>query len=62
MTMMVAYKVCPKCKKRYSWNPDVGRISCPNCSSLSLERGMKQLQNRLTRTSFSYCNFRINRL
>ena len=25
------YKKCPKCKRRYSWNPDVGKMCCPYC-------------------------------
>ena len=31
MTMLPMYKKCPKCKKSYSWNPDVGNMWCPNC-------------------------------
>ena len=36
MTMMPMFKICPKCKKKYSWNPDVGKMSCPRCGSLGL--------------------------
>lgn len=31
MTMVPQYKKCPICRKYYSWNPDVGDMSCPNC-------------------------------
>ena len=31
MSMMPMYKICPRCKRRYSWNPDVGKMSCPYC-------------------------------
>ena len=31
MTMVPMYKKCPKCKRRYSWNPDVGKMCCPYC-------------------------------
>lgn len=31
MTYMPQYKICSKCKRRYSWNPDVGNLCCPYC-------------------------------
>lgn len=34
MTMVPMYKKCPRCKRRYSWNPDVGRMWCPYCGPL----------------------------
>jgi len=34
MTMMPMWKTCPKCHKKYDWNPDVGNITCPNCHGL----------------------------
>jgi len=34
MTMVPIYKKCPRCKCRYSWNPDVGKMRCPYCKSL----------------------------
>lgn len=36
MTMMPMYKTCSKCKRKYSWNPDVGRMLCPYCGQLSV--------------------------
>ena len=36
MTMMPMYKTCPKCHKKYSWNPDVGHMWCPTCGPESL--------------------------
>jgi hypothetical protein len=24
-------KVCPRCHRSYSWNPDVGKMFCPYC-------------------------------
>lgn len=35
MTFMLMYKKCPVCKRKYSWNPDVGKMFCPYCSSFS---------------------------
>ena len=29
MTMVPMIKKCPKCHKKYSWNPDVGNFNCP---------------------------------
>lgn len=34
MTIMPMYKICSKCRKRYFWNPDVGRFCCPDCGGL----------------------------
>ena len=34
MTIVPIYKTCPKCKKKYSWNPDVGKFNCPYCGGL----------------------------
>lgn len=32
MSLLPMYKKCRKCKKKYSFNPDVGRgLSCPYC-------------------------------
>jgi Zn finger protein HypA/HybF involved in hydrogenase expression len=31
MTLRPEYKKCPKCGKKYSWNPDVGMRFCPHC-------------------------------
>ncbi len=33
MTMVPIYKKCSRCKRRYSWNPDVGKMRCPYCKS-----------------------------
>lgn len=34
MTMVQMYKKCSRCKRRYSWNPDVGKMWCPYCGQL----------------------------
>jgi len=34
MTILPMYKTCPKCHKKYSWNPDVGKFNCPHCGGL----------------------------
>ena len=31
MTIVPMYKICPRCKRRYEWNPDIGRMWCPYC-------------------------------
>lgn len=45
MTMRPMWKTCPKCHKRYSWNPDVGKIACPRCYR---RKGIKELINIIT--------------
>lgn len=34
MTMVPMMKKCPKCHKKYNWNPDVGNFMCPYCHGL----------------------------
>lgn len=34
MTLVPEYKTCPKCHRKYSWNPDVGKMFCPHCGRL----------------------------
>ena len=36
MTMVPMFKKCPRCKRKYSWNPDVGKMWCPYCGSLRI--------------------------
>lgn len=36
MTMVPMYKICSRCKRKYPWNPDVGKMWCPNCSLLGV--------------------------
>jgi hypothetical protein len=36
MSMLPVFKRCLKCKRKYSWNPDVGKMWCPYCGPLSL--------------------------
>ena len=41
MTMQPIYKYCPKCHKKYIWNPDVGNFDCPCCHGMGkLERSI----------------------
>lgn len=35
MTLTSMYKVCPSCKRRYSWNPDAMQIRCPYCHGVT---------------------------
>lgn len=34
MTMVPMWKTCPKCHRKYDWNPDVGKFNCPYCHGL----------------------------
>lgn len=31
MSLLQEYKTCPKCHRKYSWNPDIGQLNCPYC-------------------------------
>ena len=39
MTMLPMWKKCPKCHKKYDWNPDVGHFNCPYCHGLGKPGG-----------------------
>ena len=41
MTIRPEYRICPKCKRRYSWNPDVGKMWCPSCGPSLMKEGGK---------------------
>ncbi|MGN0438460.1 MAG: hypothetical protein ACI4F4_08070 [Lachnospiraceae bacterium] len=36
MTMVPMFKTCSKCKRKYAWNPDVGKMWCPYCGPISM--------------------------
>ncbi|MBO4415367.1 MAG: hypothetical protein J5824_05230 [Lachnospiraceae bacterium] len=37
MSIVPMWKRCPKCHKKYSFNPDVGQLGCPNCGRIGLK-------------------------
>lgn len=39
MTMIPLYVKCSRCKKKYSWNPDVGKMRCPRCGKIGMPGG-----------------------
>ena len=39
MTMLSIWKKCPKCHRKYVWNPDVGNFNCPYCHGLGTQLG-----------------------
>ena len=40
MTIMPQWKICPRCHKRYDWNPEGGVMRCPYC----MEKDMKRIK------------------
>jgi len=36
LTIVPMFKRCPKCKRKYLWNPDIGQMRCPYCGSLGM--------------------------
>ena len=35
MSMIMEMRKCPKCKKEYSFNPDIGKgLFCPHCAGI----------------------------
>mgnify|MGYP004498740321 CR=1 FL=1 len=45
MTIMPMFKICPKCKRRYSWNPDARNMWCPYCGPLSIVNNLRKKKN-----------------
>lgn len=35
MSLSPEKRQCSQCGKKYSWNPDVGKINCPHCGGIS---------------------------
>lgn len=46
MSIRAIWKICPKCHKRYEWNPDVGILVCPYCHGVG-KRKQKKLDEFL---------------
>lgn len=34
MAMIPIYKTCSKCKRKYLWSPETGKMWCPYCGPL----------------------------
>lgn len=47
MTIMPHWKICPRCHRRYDWNPDVGVFRCPYCMEKNMKR-MKRLKRLIS--------------
>ena len=47
MTIVRMTKKCPKCKKEYTYNPDVGKgFFCPHCGGLGLSLEQEKPSDR----------------
>ena len=46
MTLIPMRKRCPKCKKWYSWNPDVGNMYCPKCYGIGILGMLKKRKEK----------------
>lgn len=46
MTMMPIWKTCPRCHRKYDWNPDVGVRTCPYCMKKNQKR-LKKIKSLL---------------
>ncbi len=43
MSLIPMYRRCPRCGRIYSYNPDVGQLSCPNCGLSFLQSVVKTI-------------------
>ena len=43
MSMRPEYRKCPICKKTYSYNPSVGKFSCPYCADKHPAQGVEAI-------------------
>ena len=51
MTMYPMYKTCPKCNRKYKFNPDVGQgMFCPHCGGTGLIKNnpLRKIINQIT--------------
>ena len=46
MTIMPMFKIRPKCKREYSWNPDAGNMWCPYCGPLAIPTIVHNLRKK----------------
>lgn len=46
MTIMPMFKICPKCKRKYSWNSDAGNMWCPYCGPFAVPTIVHNLQKK----------------
>lgn len=40
MTIRAMWRICPKCHRKYDWNPSIGVISCPYCRKRENKKGI----------------------
>ena len=50
MSLLPMYKICPKCKRKYSWNPDVGKIHCPHCGVIGVSCPLEKAEKKSGRS------------
>ena len=51
MTIVLEIKKCPKCHKKYSWNPVLGSFSCPHCHGLG--KGKESILDKIKKRFIS---------
>ena len=45
--MISVFKTCPKCRKKYLWNLDTGKRSCPDCKGAVLIKIIKKAKTKI---------------
>lgn len=63
MTLIPMYKVCPFCRRRYSWNPDAMQIRCPYCygvAPMMCEVLKKIVPHHVSKIVFKYYGINIS--
>lgn len=46
MSLLPMYKICQKCKRKYSWNPDVGKLQCPHCGAIGGSYPLEEVKKK----------------
>lgn len=62
MTMMPVYKVCPSCRRKYSWNPDAMKMQCPYCHGVApmMHEALKKIvPHQVSKIVFKYHGLNI---
>lgn len=46
MSIRPSYKFCFKCRKWYSWNPDIGKMGCPYCQGKAVKDFLRHVMGK----------------
>lgn len=60
MSLKTVIKKCPRCRKRYFWNPDVGQIFCPYCEPLHKLKDVEDKKDTVKKSDLKIGQYQNN--